>query len=99
MRELDVVRQIETTLGLHHEGEHGKHVAILAVELELAFLFEPIDVVVAHGHPQLLTASSASRPSPGSETWPTHAKDNRCTGVGPRRSRTSRWSGVPYPRL
>src|SRR4051794_26094014 len=46
--ELDPVREVEAAIRLHHVREHRQHVAVLAVQLELPFVFEPFDVVVAH---------------------------------------------------
>ena len=76
--DVHLVGQVEPSLGLDDVGEHREHVAVLAVELELAFLFEPFDVVVAHhdsqashadaGHPQTPCRSRAARAGPRTRT-------------------------------
>jgi len=43
--QLDRVREVEAPLGLHDIGEHRHDVAVLAEQLELALLLEPLDVV------------------------------------------------------
>src|SRR5205814_140643 len=102
--DVDRVRQVEASLGLDHEREHREHVAILPVELELAFLFEAFDVVVAHRVHQLLTRTpSPLCPTPaGSPARRTRRRtDARASAPadpGPRGDPASRTHGCDRSR-
>jgi len=48
LSEAHLVREVEAAFRLDHVREHREDVAVLPLELELALLFEPLDVVVAH---------------------------------------------------
>src|SRR5205085_10739157 len=71
--ELHPVGEVEAPVRLDDMGEHREDVAVLAVQLELAFVFVPFDVVVAHvpsgppaGTPMASTSADASSSSSSS---------------------------------